>query len=301
MTGNQIRQRTMPTLLRARRYSRLLAWGFLLVFMTLGCSRAEQSSPPTPTRELAQLPTPRPTFTPANPQTPPTITISPPTLMPGAMLRIQGSGFGVSEVVEIQLQPPDGSGAQIVLAGTDNQGNFFITHTLAENAPLGTYQAIATGKQSALQATTTFAVAFEPTPTPIVVQIDTLLATATPETGGDAFPLYRLTSTLGGIDCTYYGFFGIVQNADGTPRPGVNVLVFREGAAESQMAITNDEGFWEVVIARSSEEAASGLWHLVIVEDSVRVSDEIALDMPASCEEGRPNKFKIDWQRVANE
>ncbi len=281
--------------------TRLFAWCLLLTFMVLGCGRAEQSSPPTPTRELAQLPTPRPTFTPANPQTTATIAVSPLTPMPGALLRIQGSGFGVSEVVEIQIHPPDGSGTQIVLAGTDNQGNFFVTHTLAENTPLGTYQVVATGKQSAQHATTTFAVAFDPTPTPIVVQIETLLATATPETGGDAFSLYRLTSTLGGVDCTYYGFFGTVQNANGTPRAGVNILVFREGASESQMATTNDEGFWEIVIARSSEDVLPGLWHLVIVEQSVRVSDEIALDMPASCEEGRPNKFKIDWQRIADE
>ncbi|GAP62960.1 hypothetical protein ARMA_1383 [Ardenticatena maritima] len=279
-------------------------WLAALLVLTLalvGCSNRAQPSPPTPTRELAQLPTPRPTFTPINPQTPPSITISPPTLMPGAMLRIQGSGFGASEVVEIQIQPPDGTGAQIVLAGTDNQGNFLITHTLGEDAPLGTYQAVALGKQSALQATTTFAVNFEPTPTPIVVQIETLLATATPETGETPFPLYRLTSTLGGIDCTYYGFFGTVQNADGSPRAGVNVLVFREGSSESQMAVTNDAGFWEVVVARSQEDVAPGLWHLVIVEQSVRASDEIALDMPASCEEGRPNKFKVDWQRVADE
>lgn len=230
-----------------------------------------------------------------------TLQVVPQTTFPGSVVFMEGRGFGPSEVVLVSVAT-SASSPSVVRAGTDEEGAFRLPYQVAEESPLGDYRVEAVGQTSGRRAHATFTVADVPTPTPIVIQIETTLATATPEVlvSPVAVPLYQVVSTLGGIDCQWYGFFGHVYNPDGSPRPNVGVRIFHQAADGTFVggtATTNAEGYWEVFLGTEVGPDLVGLWHLVVVEGEQRGSAEIALEMPASCRENKPTKFQIDWQR----
>jgi len=230
----------------------------------------------------------------------PELRVVPERASPDSVVFIEGFGFGPDEVVDIAVIGPVGRAT--VRAGTDGTGAFQLPHRVEPDGPLGLYRVEAVGRTSGRRAEVTFTVADVPTPTPIVIQIETTLATATPEGMATpvAVPLYQVVNTLGGVDCAWFGFFGYVYNPDGSPRPGVAIRLFHrapDGTFVGGTTTTNAEGYWEVFLGREIGADIVGVWHLVVMEGEQRGSAEIALDVPADCRSGRPTKFQIDWQR----
>ena len=110
-------------------------------------------------------------------------------------------------------------------------------------------------------------------------------------------PLYVLTRLEAGPSCTWVGFFGYVYNADGRPRPNVQVKVFNEFGYE-QTATTQQDGYWEVFLDSKPRADLAGAWHLVVMEDGKRASEEIAVIMSRDCNAPEQlTKFRADWQR----
>ncbi|RME13634.1 MAG: hypothetical protein D6802_00960 [Ardenticatenia bacterium] len=176
--------------------------------------------------------------------------------------------------------------------------------------PTGTAEAVATET----------AIAIEGTPTPDLVATLTALPTDTPipfptspppppprTSGGGGgssappvptptpMPLYIVVNSLGGVRCDEMKFFGYVYNNNGTPRPGVTVRVFNEFGYQ-QDAVTQADGYWEVYLGPGPAPERAGTWHLVLLEDGQRASDEIAFVMPRDC--SGVTVVRVDWQRT---
>lgn len=109
-------------------------------------------------------------------------------------------------------------------------------------------------------------------------------------------PLYVLTDLRAGANCDWVGFFGYVYQADGRPRPNTNVRVFNEFGFE-QTATTRNDGYWEVFLDSQPRADLAGSWHMVVLEEGERASNEIVVLMGPDCTSGRPTRFKADWQR----
>ena len=222
---------------------------------------------------------------------------------PGSVVLFEGRGFGPNEIVTLSVTGAAQVSPHVVRAGTDERGTFQLPYQVAAEGGKGRYRVEAVGQTSGQRAEAAFTVADVPTPTPIVIQIETTLATATPEAlvTPVALPLYQLKSVLGGVDCAWYGFFGYAYNPDGSPRPDVGIRIFHQapdGTFVGGTATTNEEGYWEVFLGREVGPDLVGLWHLVVMEGDQRGSAEIALEIPPTCEGEQPTKFRVEWQRT---
>lgn len=231
----------------------------------------------------------------------PQVHVSPAAAAPGSVVTISGQGFGASEVVSISI---DGQGTSPIelLSGSDDAGAFEAAYQIPADAPLGTYTVEVRGNESGETARARLLAAEGPTPTPIVIRIETALATTTPQApAAEATPrpLYQVVDTRAGVDCGWYGFFGTVSDPDGNPRDGVSIRVYHEGDEQvvTGRAETDADGYWEVSLGDSPESELAGLWHLVVMEEDQRGSSEIAVDLATRCDAGRPTKFQVNWQR----
>lgn len=229
------------------------------------------------------------------------VNVAPGAAAPGSIVTVAGSGFEPSEVINLRIA--GGETPVEVLAGSDEAGTFETMYQVPDDSPLGYYSVDVLGTSSERHATARLLIAEGPSPTPIVIRIETALATTTPQSpDADAtpVPLYSVVDTRAGVDCGWYGFFGKVTNPDGEPREGIAIRVYHEN--DDQTVITgraesNDDGYWEVSLGNSRAQELDGLWHLVVIEEEQRGSAEIAVELAGDCETGRPTKFKVDWQR----
>lgn len=249
-------------------------------------------APASPTRSPAA-----PTETTEGPQ----LAVSPGAAAPGSVVTVSGRGFQDSEVVALSIDSQGTTSAEL-LSGTDDAGAFQAMYQIPAEAPLGTYRVDARGQESGKTAATRFLAAEGPTPTPIVIRIETALATTTPqapEPEATPMPLYQVIDTRAGVDCGWYGFFGTVSDPDGSPRANVSVRVYHEGDEQvlTGRAETNDDGYWEVSLGDSPDSELAGLWQLVVLEEQQRGSSEIAVDLATQCDAGQPTKFQVNWQR----
>jgi hypothetical protein len=95
-------------------------------------------------------------------------------------------------------------------------------------------------------------------------------------------PLYILSDLLGGPDCSYTGISGTVYNRDGSPRAGATVEVFNEFGFRLA-PVTNNNGFYEAFLDSRPRADLAGPWHIQVLENGVRNSNEIVVILSGSC------------------
>lgn len=116
--------------------------------------------------------------------------------------------------------------------------------------------------------------------------------TATPQ------PLYVLSQLLGGPDCGYTGISGTVYSRDGVPRAGVTIDVFNEFGFRLA-PVTNNSGFYEAFLDSKPRGDLAGPWHIQVVENGVKNSNEIVVILSGSCTNGSDvTKVVADFYRT---
>lgn len=125
-----------------------------------------------------------------------------------------------------------------------------------------------------------------PTPRP-VYPTNTPVPTPTP------LPPYRLDGMWAGPNCTWFGFHGIIWAANGLPKAGVQVKVWREGGPEGISAPSSQDGIYQIPI---SGEHATGRWWVQVWENGQPASAPVGVDMGGGCTHGI-QEVKVDWRR----
>lgn len=110
-------------------------------------------------------------------------------------------------------------------------------------------------------------------------------------------PLYVLQDLLGGPDCDYVGFSGMVSDVDDSGREGVRIELFND-AQYKRSVLTDQNGLYEVIIDTSPQPHLEGNWHIRVLENKVQVSNEIIVVMSPSCEEDDLTRFVANFKRT---
>ena len=151
----------------------------------------------------------------------------------------------------------------------------------------------------AVQPTATPVPTFTPGPTKMPTNTPLPEPTATPS---DPYmsdtdnPIYQFESAGARPGAAWTGFFGQVVDAQGTPLPGVSLIVwYRDGQPASSVVKTDESGYYEI---RLADAPLAGTWSIqVLTDDNLPASKLFTFQTDEDTEAGI-QQIQVIWKQI---